>query len=240
MSANLKVSEVAELALGKIGAFTTNMLAANPDDLARTVKWIDMVVANLAGNNECFWLHPATTVSLLTANVAQYNLGTLLGTNYPTDGIQFPIAAYIQDSSGNDTEIDIVSREKYESIDDKTSTGVPEIVYIDRLVNASQAYFWPVPVDSTYSLRLVFQTFAPNLTGGSPSGAGNVAARFSAEWNMWLVTATAAEIGDGPVRRLPVSEIVEFRQSAGFMLNNLIGYANREKTTTPNRTQPAF
>lgn len=240
MSANLQVAKVAELALGKIGAFTTNMLAPDPDDLARTIKWMDMVVAELAGNTECFWLHPATTTSPLTANIGQYTLSTLLGTSYPSDGILFPVAAYIRDSSGEDVEVDLISRDKYESIDNKATTGKPEFVYIDRLVNTSQIYLHPIPNDATYSLRLVFQTYAPNLTSGSPAGAGNVAARFSSEWNKWLVTATAAEIGDGPVRRLPTGEITGFRRDAGMSLNALIGYANREKTTSPKRTQAAF
>lgn len=109
MSANLQVAKVAELALGKIGAFTVNMLAPDPSEVMRSIEWLDIIVAELAGDNRCFWLTPATTVSVLSANVASYTLSTLLGVDYPADGILFPVAAYIRDSSGTDVEVDLIS-----------------------------------------------------------------------------------------------------------------------------------
>lgn len=237
MSAALKVAKIAELALGKIGAFTVNMLAPYPDDMVRTVQWLDIIVAELAGDTRIFWLTPATTTSALTANVASYTLSALLATDYPADGIIFPIEAYIRDSSGNDSRIDIVSREKYESHEDKTTSGVPDEIYLDRLTSNQKVYFYPVPVDGTYSLRLVFQTFAPNLTSGSPEYGGNLAHGFSSEWNRWLIVSTAAAIGSGPVRRLPLGEIADMRQEAAVSLNTLISYANLQKTNTPRRTK---
>lgn len=237
MSAKFKVAEIAELALGKIGAFTVAMVAADPDEMVRTVKWMDIVVAELVGTNRAYWLTPQSVTAVLTAAVPTYTLSTLLGTSYPADGIQFPTQAFIVDAAGSSNEVELISRQAYERIDTKTDVGSPTKIYIDRLNDTQKISVYPVPSDGTLSLRLVFQTFATNLTEGTPEFGGNVRHGFSVEWQKWLITATAAEIGNGPVRRLPLQEVHDMKQDASISLLTLINYSNTQKTTTPKRTK---
>ena len=241
MSGRLKVSKIAELSLGKIGAFTVNQVSPDTDELYLTVQWLDIIVAALAGTRRCFWLTPATVTKALSANTTSYVLSTLLGTSYPTDGILFPTAAYIRDASSDDTEIELISRREYEALANKDATGEPTKAYIDRLADSQVIYLYPTPTTTDYSLRLTFQTYPPTLTGGTPENAGNRGHGFTADWQLWLITALAAEIGDGPVRRLPTQEVRDMRGAANDMLERLLTtYANTEKTTSPRRVKPAF
>lgn len=242
MSHGLKVVEIATKALEKIGAFTVNMVAPDPDELRRTVQWMDLVVSNAGGGQRMFVLTPSTTTSTLTAATSSYTLSTLLGTSYPDEGILFATAAHLRDSASVDSVLEIISREDYEDISNKTLSGVPKQIYIDRLSSATEqkVYIYPVPADSTYSLRLTFQSYPTDMLGGSAAGSGNVAHGFADEWQLWLITALAAQIGDGPVRRLPVAETDRLKNDAGLLLAQLTIYANTQKTTAPKRVRAAW
>lgn len=240
MSQKLRVVEIATKALELIGAFPSSMVAPDPDELRRTVEWMDMRVAELAGTQRMYFLTPATTTSTLTADTASYTLSTLMGTSYPSSGILFPVAAYLRDSNGTDIPIDIIVRSEYEEIEDKTLSGPPEKIYIDRLNASQQVYVWPVPTDATYSLRLVFQVYPTTMTGGSPSSAGNLAHGFAQEWQWYITNVLAATIGSGPVRRLPVNETDRFLRDAQVSLDRLTAYANTQKSSKGRRTKAGF
>lgn len=237
MSRLLTVAGIAEASLQKIGAFTVSMVGADPDELGRAIEWMDLNVAELIGTGRALWLIPATTTTTLTADTASYDLANFLGTDYPADGIIFPAHAYIRDAAGQDTEIGIITRTKYEAIDKKDTGGIPNVIYIDRQNNQQQLSVYPVPTTADYSLRLVFQKYAANLLGGTPDGGGNIAHGFSAEWQRWLILQTAADIGSGPVRMLPVSETDRIKIDANTALTRLFAYSNRESETCPPVTE---
>lgn len=237
MSKLLTVAGIASAALGKIGAFTVAMVAPDPDELARAVEWLDLNVAQLAGTGKCHWLIPNTTTTALTADIASYTLSSFLGTDYPDDGILFPLNAYIRDSAGQDTPVQLITRQEYEAIASKTDPGAPDRIYIDRSTNSPTLYVYPVPSVGTYSLRLVFQTYAPDFQGGSPEGAGNVAHGLSAEWQKWMILQTAGDIGSGPVRVLPLAESDRMKLEAQDIYMRLMAYSNREHTTKAPTTE---
>lgn len=237
MSRLLPVAKIAEAALQRIGAFTISMVAPDPDELSRTIFWMDLIVAELVGTGRAHWLIPATVTKTLTATTASYNLANFLGTDYPTDGILFPVQAYIRDSSGQDALIDIISRADYEALSDKAEAGEPTRIYIDRQNNQQQLYVHPVPADATTSLRLVFQKYAPDMNAGTPDGAGNIAHGFSAEWQRWLILQTAADIGSGPVRVIPLAESDRIKLEAQTAKEALFTSSNREIVTSPPVTE---
>lgn len=237
MSRLLPVSKIAEASLQKIGAFTISMVAPDPDELARTIFWMDLIVAELVGTGRAHWLIPATVTKTLTATTASYDLGNFLGTDYPADGILFPVRAYIRDAAGQDTPVDIIARDEYESISQKTEAGAPARIYIDRQNNLQQLYVHPVPIDATTSLRLVFQKYAPDMNAGTPDGAGNTSHGFSAEWQRWLIYQTAADIGSGPVRVIPIAELDRIRAEAQIAKEALFASSNREIVTSPPVTE---
>lgn len=237
MSRLLPVAKIAEASLQRIGAFTVSMVAPDPDELARTIFWMDLIVAELVGTGRAHWLIPSTVTKALTADTASYSLSTFLGTDYPDDGILFPVRAYIRDAAGQDTPVDIISRDDYESLADKTNGGAPDRIYIDRQNNQQQLYVYPVPSDANSSLRLVFQKYAPDLNAGTPDGAGNIAHGFSAEWQRWLILQTAADIGSGPVRMIPAGESDRIKLEAQVAKEALFTSSNREIVTSPPVTE---
>jgi hypothetical protein len=228
MATRLKVRGIAERALRKIGAFAINDTAADPAELAETLYWMDMVVAELAGTERCQWLIPATLEIPLTTDTFEYPL-TNAGADYPDDGVLFVCMATIRDANGQDTEIEMQSRASREAIGIKTTGGVPTHVHVDRLVDTPTAFVYPVPQDDTLTLRLICQIMSPNLVGAGSSRLGNKDHGLPMEWQKWLVNATAAEIGSGPVRRLPKTEVDDIRASAAASKSALMAYSNREK-----------
>ena len=236
MSKLWKASGICERSLRKIGAFSINDSAADPEELHEALFWLDLAVAELAGTERCHWLIPATLTITLSADTASYDLSTAIGSDYPTDGVIFPIEAWLRDDDDNDTPLEIIRRRDYEDISDKADSGSPDRIYIDRL-NADQNLFvYPVPSAAGEFIRLVCQSYAANLTCGTPDQGGNDAHGFSAAWQRWMILQNAADIGSGPVRRLPSSEVNDMRQQAEGARARLMAYSNREKTSQPRRT----
>ena len=237
MSKLWKASGICERALRKIGAFSINDTAADAEELAEALYWLDLSVAELAGTGQCQWLIPTTLSIALSADTASYDLSAALGSSNPTDGVLFPIEAWIRDSDGLDTPIDIIRRRDFEDIEDKDKAGVTDRIYIDRLADDQNLFIYPVVDETGYSIRLLCQTYAPNMLSGTPEGGGNIEHGFSAEWQRWLILQNAADIGSGPVRRLPPGEITDIRQQAGIARAALMAYSNREKVSQPRRTR---
>lgn len=231
MSATFTSLEICELALRKIGAYSMADSAARGEEVAEALYWLDMGVAHLAETKRVQWLIPTTFSMELSANTPSYDIADALGSSAPADGLLFPVEAYVRDSSGFDQPIRIVRRHEYEEIPDKDEAGRPQLVYIDRLADLSLRP-WPIPNTGDYSLRLVFQTYAPTLTDNK----GRNQHGFSAGWQLWMVTNTAALIGDGPVRKLPANEVDRMKRDAVTLMDDLI-YSNREKVSEPRRTR---
>ena len=230
-----KASKIAELALQRIGAFSVNDTAPDPIEMERALYWMDMAVAEVVETNRCWWLVPVTIVKALTANTVSYDLSDFLGSSYPSDGILFPVSAFLRDSSSHDEPVEIIRREEYEAISKKTESGTTSRIFIDRVTDDQNLYVHPQVTATGYSLGLIAQVYSPSVLAGAKID-GNLAHGFSAGWQRFLVLATAAEIGSGPVRRLPLQEVADIRGQAGASLANLFGYANREKVSEPRRT----
>lgn len=242
MSQKLKVVEIATKALEVIGSYPTSMVAPDPDELRRAVEWLDLLVAELAGTKRLFFLTPATVTGALTSGVSQYTLSTLLGTGYPATGMVFPVRAYLRYTNGSDYddyELPLITRREYEEIPDKDGAGTPEVVYIDRLNSAQQLYVYPVPQVSTFSLRLVIQSYPTTMTGGTPEKAGKLDHGFAQECQHYLINILAARIGSGPVRRLPVGEIDRIVRDSQIQLASLISAAT-ERQTSMQVVKPLF
>jgi hypothetical protein len=52
-------------------------------------------------------------------------------------------------------------------------------------------------------------------------------------WHLFLVTALAAEIGNGPVRKLPADEVREMQVTAKALLYDLMDYDSHEQADEP-------
>lgn len=219
-----------EVVLRKIGAFSINDTSAQPEQMAETLRWLDINASHLAGTQECFWLRPATITLELEADATEpYVLSEIEG--WPRQGVVFVLNAWLRDPNGNDTPIEVYRRAVYEAFSQKDTAGQPWGVYVDRLSPRSTLLTYPVISDDDWSIRLQVQSYHPGLTGaeGDELPKGDVALGFGAAFQKFLVFATAADVGDGPVRQLDDSKIKEWRAYARVLWSELQGYINREK-----------
>lgn len=230
----LSATELCERVLRKIRAFAINDDGADEDHMEETLKWLDIIVAEVTGNRRCYWLSPATVTFDWPGLERSVNLADQMGADYPPTGIQFPVRAWVVDAATGlrQREIELCRRRKYEDKTNLDTGGMPEILLIDRLVTNQLAYVWPVPAeDDLWQIALEFQAYSRSVLGeGGATDAGDVPHGFSQEWQLYLITRLAAEVGDGPVMRCDKTDVRDWREQADKLLVNLI-YANREKTS---------
>lgn len=219
---------ICERALRMIGAYAINDSAAQSHELEEALYWLDMIVSTLAGVEECTWLITDELTIPLAGSISEYNIKTVLGSNYPTDGIEYAVGAVIENQNGHRQPIEIVSKKDYEKTCKLNQTGCPTIVYIDRTLDPVLRV-WPVlGVDqNTYSLKVSFQQHSPDISSAK-SATG-----FRKAWNEWAVYKLAARIGNGPVRRVSTNEISLNLRIAEDLEEDLVNYENVEKTTKP-------
>ncbi|MDZ4252837.1 MAG: hypothetical protein U1A72_09745, partial [Sulfuritalea sp.] len=179
----LSAVELCERALRKIGAFAINDEAADPDELDEALRWLDMIVAELTGTRRCYWLTPATVTFDWPAGEESVVLADQMGADYPPTGIQFPVRAWRVDTTTGlrQAEIELCRRKTYEAKSDLTTSGSPEILFVDRLTENQRAYAWPVPSTAdVWQIALEFQTYSRSVLGEQGGEqAGDVPTGFS-------------------------------------------------------------
>lgn len=74
-------------------------------------------------------------------------------------------------ASDNDVPVRLIAREEYSRLPDKTTSGPPSQVWIDRTVTATTAYVWPVPgaaeVSAAMTMRFDIKRPIEDVTAGS-------------------------------------------------------------------------
>lgn len=230
-------AELAEVSLQMVGAFTTMDASADPRDVARSLTFMELAVAQLNGTTSMQWLVPQTIQFTLEPEVQSYSLSDVLGTSFPSLGISHAIDAYLLDSNGNETPISIKRRRDYDNEPSKTTSGDPQYIVIDRqLDDDTRVYTYPVKADNdlTAYIKLRVQTYSPSVIGAlANSGVGGeVAHGFDRAWQLWLCTATACLIGNGPVRQLTKAKLDGLKEDRDRAFLMLQAFQNREKIST--------
>ena len=228
MSQILSNKKIGEAALRLIGSFSINHSAADPAELEESLQWLDLVVGTMAAIDRPYWLTEKTVSKALTVDQSEYDLNNFLGSDKPTDGVFFVSRVTINDGNSADEPIDIIRRNEYEEIANKVTSGKTEKIYIDRRTTPSFFVYPVMGTGATYTLKMVLQSYPPDMTANK----GNAKHGIPPEWNMWMIKALVAEIGGGPVRRLPQSERSDLAADADRLYKKLMAYANREKAGT--------
>lgn len=247
MSRVLTAKEVCERALRDIGAFPISDSAADGEDLREAMYRLDLILSEVSGTAD--WLiHqvPDPIPLTLEAGQQEYVLSSEMGSGtYPTNGIQFVREAWIETAAGNRSKIDIVSKSQFENVADPDRTGVPQWVYIDKDVTPSPTLktFPTLHADETetYTVYLLCETFAPNVSPGGVSGTkpdGQTAHSFRPAWQRWLIYRLAADCGRGAIRRLPQGSINDYDQQAERAYRLLAAYENRENDDSAPIAEP--
>jgi hypothetical protein len=226
--------DMGELTLQRIGAYTTMHDAADPVELERTLYWMELAIADLSGRVTCEFLKPAVIqFSLEDDGTNPYVLADVAGSAYPSLGIASVISAKTIDANGVESPVTIIRKADYEAFNDKTTSGTPDYAYLSRLNGEDELFTYPVYRDTSnaMSMRLSVVTYPRSVLGpiGESQPSGNVAHGFDRAWQSWLVHATAALVGAGPVRRLKASDLNEIKGVRDFAENQLMAYQNREK-----------
>lgn len=225
----LTAAKIAEGALQRIGAFSLRDEAPDPDELDVALDKLDLLVGEMAGTMTCYWLVPDEFTFTLTATTASYNLLTTLGSDYPEEGLQFPLSAYLKypaASGGRRVPLKIARRREFLAHDHPTQPGSPTEVYIDRR-DPPTLKPWPIIALPDHQMVLHYQTYSGDLTesaGARPHG-------MPAAWQRWAELATAADIGDGPVRRLKGDVLARLQRERDRAKITLTAFNNKEHST---------
>ncbi len=230
MARMMEVREVCERALRKIGAYSIRDTGADAAELAEARYWLDMVVGHVStGRRRSWWLVEQTVPLTLVAATTAYDLTDLLDLDAPIAHVITVTA--VETVSGRRTPVDIARRWMWEERDVDES-GPPAMVYIDR-GREPTLNVWPTPVAPVaHRLDMVIQRESPDLTAGAVT---EKLTKFRDAWNLYLVTALAAQIGNGPVRKLPQDEVRDMKVEAERLLFDLEAFDAQEQANEPRR-----
>lgn len=225
----LEIREICERALRKIGAYSINDEGAEATQMEEARRWLDLIVGHLTARRRTWWLVPETALLTLQAGRTEYPLRELLP---GAPQVQHAIAVSWRERIGGRTEdMPLARRFEWDARQPKQA-GRPELVYVDR-DRMPVLYLHPAPAaPPTHDLLLTFQRFAADMTRGAPT---TPMPDLRETWNLYLITALAYELGNGPVRKLPGDEVREMAGMAERLLGDLEAYENHEQASEPRR-----
>src|SRR3972149_2830033 len=198
---------------------------ANAEDFTNCAQALNIMVKAWQVDGYPLWAIRDVSVPLVAAN-ATYQIGdTATGTGAVVTTRPLRIQeAYIRDSSGNDTSLQILSRQEYTYLSDKDTEGVPNQVFYDPLLTNGVLYVYPVPTDALSTIHIVVQKPLAdfNLSTDNPD--------FPQEWYQSLKWGLAAEIGleYGASER----KLQRIEQKAMLYKENLDSWSQEEVSTT--------
>lgn len=237
MSKVLNANELCGFALRMVGAWPTSETAPLAEHLREALFRLDLLMAENAGIREVFHLQPPTIEVTLTNGQQSYNLRALLLTQYPENGIMFPLDAAIVLATGTVLPIEIVTREKWDRLPNLVSYGVPVFAYMDRLTADSMIRLWPYPAagDTTvYKLRLNVQVGAPNLAPAGNTGARAESTNITglrAAWQRYMIHALACDLGNGAINKQPIQRLQLWMKERDQAKFDIEAFENREHDT---------
>mgnify|MGYP001564863879 FL=1 len=238
----MSAKEICERALRKAGPYSINDTAADPEHLRESLFWLDTIMAHLSGQTTIWWLVQQIIQVPLTAGDGSYDLLDTMGASAPTDGFLFPLYARLYDGTDNRSAVDIVTRDKIDSVVDPTTTGRPNMIHIDRDTPNPTMLVYPVLSTGLtgYKIELTVQTFSPTVAPAGVTGRagqGNMATGLRQTWQLWAITRLAASIADGPVCRRPQTDIKSWHAIADKLEAQLLAFDNRQHESTPPITE---
>lgn len=233
MARLLTVRDVCERALRKIGAYSIRDTGARADEMDEARHWLDMVIGHVASLKRTWWLVPSTLRLTLTPATAAYNLRTTLSDE---PAVQHVVALHVVDLATNQNRpLPILRRTEWEGRDKHLPAGPACAAWIDRTRDPVLHLHPAPPSPVAQAIDVTFQRFAPDRSGGTWTQRLD---EIRDGWNLYLVTALAAEIGDGPVRKLPGDEVRAMKMDAKRFYEELLAYDDHEQADEPRLVEP--
>lgn len=237
MSQVYSANEICGLALGNIGQWPTSESAPPPELLPRAMQWLDLNMAQFLGSTRVFAFVSDTLDVEITNGTSSYDLDTALGADLPIDRCQFPVNAWLEDGNGNRTPVTIVTRDKFENVSRTDESGPPCWIHIDRSPATPTLRIFPTPATTdtnTYTIKLIVQTFAPNVAPQSVNNVTPVASilhGFPQAWQRWLIFQLSHDLGSGAITKLGEQSLNRFAGIANDAKTALEAFENREHAT---------
>jgi hypothetical protein len=123
------------------------------DQTSEAADTLNMMIKGFMGYGMPLWAVKRTNVTLVAATKS-YSIGLSATVNTPK-----PLKIYQAYRHNNTTNIDvplqIVSRQEYEQLSGKTSSGPPNQVYYEPLLSTGTLYVYPAPDSSTATNEVI-------------------------------------------------------------------------------------
>ena len=188
---------------------------AAAEDLEMGANFLSLELGSLQAEGVLLQTTERTTQSLTVAAGASYTLDSdtidvRLGANDQ--------AGVVKPSGGDDSIVKAISRAEYQDISDKTSSGRPSVVYIEKQASV-KLVFWPVP-DATYT----FSYSKVRLLRAVDSGA--VTIDLARRWLQAMTYAVASQVA--MAKSMPI-EVVGFLRSEAERLKAICRADDQER-----------
>lgn len=185
----LTVADILRDALLEVGAVEKNELP-DPDELQDAMRKLNMMLNLWAARR--LLVRAVTKESFaLTAGKYQYTIG--VGGNFNTGKPLRIVSAFIRDTNNFDTDLEIISPQDYDSLEDKIlSTARPEYLAFDpgpaQQTTQTGTIYIASPPDVAYTLFIKEQKFF------TEAAAGNDPWTFEPEYSEPIVTNLAVRL----------------------------------------------
>lgn len=203
--------------LGVIGVGETPLT----EDYTNCSQALNIMIKGWAKKGIPLWVTQQITLPMVTS-VTSYQIGpTATGTGALVTSKPLKIFdAFIRDSNNYDTQLLLISRQEYDILGSKSSTGIPNQYYWDNGDPNGTLYVFNVPVDSTHTLYLQIQRQFYDMTSGTDNFD------FPQEWFTALKWGLACELAveygiDGKM-------IPYFEQKAAMAIDEAFDYSVEE------------
>lgn len=226
MSQLLNSRQVSELALRRIGAFAISDSAADPNELSVSCGALDRLVSEKCAVMRC-WPFVRINKRFLLPQTPSFDLYDQAGSVIPLGTFQYFVSATVRTvaDAANEQPLRPIILAEYEDIENKVTTGTPEVIYVSRETPRPTIYLHPVPGNALHQLDLTFQAPSADMSATT----GSIAHGLEASWQRWMEYQLSVDVGSGPVRSLPKSELDVWQAQADRSWADLEFYNAHQK-----------
>jgi len=229
MSRLLSCNALVDHALREIGSFSSYDVSADATEHEIGLQRLDMLLAELAGTENLWFLHPTRQTVDIPVSEESFTLFGLLD-----PPIQFfeDTRLIVPEATDNERPLELVRRLEYDEIRKKNESGDPRWVYIERS-ESPKAFIWPVASRTGLQMVIDGQSYAATAL----DNLGKNAHGFPAAWQRCLIKKLAADLGSGPVKTIPADERQQKASEGEAALQKLMTRNQRENIQRQRFTQ---
>ena len=147
MSAN----DIVNAALRQTGRFAAGQTIPTLE-LTNGLQALNVIVKAMVKNQLPLWCVSKLNFPTVIGQQS-YNLASLSGMPRPLR----VLFGFIRDSAGNDTTLQLISRDDYNQQGSKSSQGTPNQAYYDPQLTAGALYLYDAPADTSHTIYLDLQ-----------------------------------------------------------------------------------